>query len=206
MALRRALPGADDPLFCGLVPACSRVRIFRVHQASPAPHGHIHLDLEKASDTRAEQVRTGGRHTQLTQPSEEAQTQVLSGSCVCSDPLGAGGDPFPCGSREAPVFLRTLYFPLQAASVFTVLMNSRRSYRTYQDPGLSPFKPTSNDVMATEHRGFQKPQACCGHKLEHSLSRARREESMDKFFPPGSPPTGMHSAQSRLETWVSMAT
>ena len=103
---------------------------------------------------------------------------------------GAGGDPFHWGSREALVFLRTLYFPLQAASVFIVLMNSRRSYRTYQDPGLSPFKLTSNDVMAAEHRGFQKPQACCGHKLEHSLSRARREEATDKFFPPGSPQPG----------------
>lgn len=61
VALRCALPGADDPFICGLVPACSGVRVFRVHQASPAPHGHVHLDLEKASSTRAEQVSGDGR-------------------------------------------------------------------------------------------------------------------------------------------------
>ena len=43
--------------------------------------------------------------------------------------------------------------------------------------------------MATEHRGLQKPRDCCGHRLEHPLSRAHPEESTDKFFPPGSPPT-----------------
>lgn len=60
--------------------------------------------------------------------------------------------------------------------------------------------------MATEHRGLQKPRDCCGHRLEHPLSRAHPEESTDKFFPPGSPPPRTHSAQTRLEIWVSMAT
>ena len=69
--------------------------------------------------------------------------------------------------------------------------------RTYQDPGLSPFKLPSNKVMATEHRGFQKPQDCCGHKLERSLSRAHREGSTDKFFPPGSPhPDALRTAEA----------
>lgn len=127
-------------------------------------------------------------------PPRRHRPRRLSGSCVCGDPLGAGGGtPFTgcrgrlCFPAERRIIQGTLYFPFQGASVFSVLMNSRYSCRTYRDPGLSPFKLPSNEVVATEHRGFQKPQDRCGHKLERSLSRAHQEESTDKFFPPESP-------------------
>ena len=83
VALRRALPGADDPFSCGLVPACSGVRVFRVHQASPAPHGHVHLDLEKASSTRAEQVSGDGRSPHPAHPTPRGGTDSGSFWKLC---------------------------------------------------------------------------------------------------------------------------
>ena len=85
---------------------------------APLPMGTSILIWKKLqAHEQSRWVGTGGRHTQLTRPPEEAQTQALSGSCVCGDPRGWGG-PLSLGVEGGSCFPENTLFPFASGFSF----------------------------------------------------------------------------------------